>query len=96
MLGRLYRCSSDISRRHSFSVNSSGSCDLSATRLQLSLRLRYRSCIVDVSVGTGLYNSAFSLFIVFCMVSVFAKKSFHGRVRAMLICKYKDKHVEVC
>ena len=96
MFGRYYRCSSDISRRHSFSVNSSGSCDLSATRLQLSLRLRYRSCVVDVAVGTGLHNSAFSLFVVFCMVSVFAKKSFHDRVRAILICKYEDKHVEVC
>lgn len=63
--------------------------------LHYSLSLRVYSCFVDLSTGTIIYNSAFSLIVDFC-------NGFHllqtyvpwGGVRAFLIFGCKDKCLE--
>lgn len=73
-----------VPKRHSLTANSLILWLLQLSRslfLQRSLNLRFESCIVGVSVGTRLYNSAFFLGggCVFCNIFC-CKENFLGEV----------------
>ena len=55
--------------------------------LQQSLSRKYRSCVIDVSIGTGLHNSAFWLVVV-----LYCKEKVPCCRRRT--CRYKHKYLE--
>lgn len=57
--------------------------------------LRYKSYVIDVSVGTGLHNCAFRLVVAFCNGIFLLQKEFPWcRMRSTLSCGSKDRDFE--